>query len=65
MVLYRTNNQFCSWNSHLKIKYLFVAEKLMKSLVQRYGKHTDVYVDNDTKSINIYFNSDFNTEELS
>ena len=65
MVLYRTNNQFCSWNSHLKIKYFFVAEKLMKSLVQRYGKHTDVYVDNDTKSINIYFNSDFNTEELS
>ena len=35
----------------------------MKSLVQRYGKLTDVYVDNDTKSINIYFNSDFNTEE--
>ena len=46
-------------------KIFVMAEKLMKSLVQRYGKHTDVYVDNDTKSINIYFNSDFNTEELS
>ena len=47
MVLYRTNTQSRAWNLHFRRENMFVAEKFIRSLVQKYGRHP-VYTDGGT-----------------
>jgi hypothetical protein len=47
MVLYRTSTQFCAWNLYFRGEKLVVAEKFIRSLVSKYGKHI-VYTDGGT-----------------
>ena len=45
MVLYKTSTQVWAWNLHFRREeHAYVAEKFMRSLVDKYGKHT-VYTD--------------------
>ena len=43
-VLYRTSTQFCAWIFLSEERNMLVAEKFIRSLVSKYGKHS-VYAD--------------------
>jgi len=40
MDLYRTITAICAWNLYLRRENLFVAENFVRTLVEKYGKHT-------------------------
>ncbi|HYJ01658.1 MAG TPA: hypothetical protein VEW92_05545 [Nitrososphaeraceae archaeon] len=38
--MYRTITAICAWNLYLRRENLFVAENFIRTLVEKYGKHT-------------------------
>ena len=47
MELYRTITSICAWNLYLRRENMFVAEKFIRSLVEKYGRRP-VYTDRGT-----------------
>ena len=40
MDLYRTITSIRAWNLYLRRENMFIAEKFIRTLVEKYGKHT-------------------------